>query len=603
MREWLQSNPRHVMKNFELKSMPHCGRRRRLICLSAVFWIFASCAAEVIAQQVWVRKGPIFYSNGRNEKPRDAEATDDSFSSTDINGKTNRITWSIPPATLVEGQEVVLTMESTTNEGAPLVGGWRVSDSGQREATVLDTDVGSFAGFKSRGVFNQARMVFKFKPGFKPTFSLKAGRYDAYGGHMSTLVTWTYEKGTAEPARSSDLMQFWEPKTTYSWCKDAYSSVEVKRAPANVSPEAGVVLVDGPNGKVLETYGIGAVPDLEGGTTLWVPDDGGWEVEVKVPGTAILQLEPSTTLRIPCRFASESERRRAEIEVSGGVLHYIWNVLTGQQHPDFVIIRTKDAIGGSKERPGNTGRNMWLEKADESRSAHHAVSHSNSHGIEDRDFTVDQRDGRGTRFIVYKGELEITPTNNQLRPFTLRAGQQVQISRSNVSAITPVVNGNGVGVTTRGNAPDANDPDLVPLKLYWSAERGDNYTTATPRGEGLAKAAGYEFSRIEGYVFRTQKPGTVPLKNYWSAERGDNFTTATAQGERAALAAGYVFSQVEGYIYPTQQPGTVPLENYWSVDRGDNFSTATEIGKYHARAASYTFAWIEGYIVPNVRNH
>jgi hypothetical protein len=41
----------------------------------------------------------------------------------------------------------------------------------------------------------------------------------------------------------------------------------------------------------------------------------------------------------------------------------------------------------------------------------------------------------------------------------------------------------------------------VPLKLYWSEARGDNLTTATQQGEADAKAAGYRFIRIEGYVY------------------------------------------------------------------------------------------------------
>src|SRR5262245_16266355 len=62
----------------------------------------------------------------------------------------------------------------------------------------------------------------------------------------------------------------------------------------------------------------------------------------------------------------------------------------------------------------------------------------------------------------------------------------------------------------------------VPLKLYWSDRRGDNFTTATAVGEQSALAAGYQFSRVEGYVFTYPRPGTVPLKLYWSEQRGDN---------------------------------------------------------------------------------
>ena len=90
----------------------------------------------------------------------------------------------------------------------------------------------------------------------------------------------------------------------------------------------------------------------------------------------------------------------------------------------------------------------------------------------------------------------------------------------------------------------------------------------------------------------------MPLKLYWSAARGDNFTTATAEGERDAIAAGYTFARIEGYIYPAPQSGTVPLKLFWSDARRDNFTTATDIGESHAYAASYRFARIEGYVFP-----
>jgi len=51
---------------------------------------------------------------------------------------------------------------------------------------------------------------------------------------------------------------------------------------------------------------------------------------------------------------------------------------------------------------------------------------------------------------------------------------------------------------------------------------------------------------------RAARGPSVPLKLFWSAQRGDNFTTATAQGESDALAAGYVFVRVDGYVFPTQ---------------------------------------------------
>lgn len=141
-------------------------------------------------------------------------------------------------------------------------------------------------------------------------------------------------------------------------------------------------------------------------------------------------------------------------------------------------------------------------------------------------------------------------------------------------------------------------PGTVPLQLYWSAQRGDNFTTATAQGRAGARAAGYTFVRVESYVYRQQVPGTVPLQLYWSAERGDNFTTAMAQGRADARAAGYSFVRVEGYVYRQQVPGTVPLQLYWSAERGDNFTTATAQGRADARAAGYVYVRVEGYVFP-----
>jgi hypothetical protein len=113
--------------------------------------------------------------------------------------------------------------------------------------------------------------------------------------------------------------------------------------------------------------------------------------------------------------------------------------------------------------------------------------------------------------------------------------------------------GIGVGMSLRhGMKPGSllAQTTMVPLKLYWSERRGDNFTTATAVGEQSAVAAGYQFARIEGHVFSSQQPGTVPLKLYWSEQRGDNFTTATAVGEQSAIAAGYQFARIEGYVFP-----------------------------------------------------
>jgi hypothetical protein len=93
---------------------------------------------------------------------------------------------------------------------------------------------------------------------------------------------------------------------------------------------------------------------------------------------------------------------------------------------------------------------------------------------------------------------------------------------------------------------------LIPLKLYYSEQRGDNFTTATDQGRRDAEAAGYKYVRDEGMIYSSQddSEGLVPLRLYYSEQRGDNFTTATDQGRRDAEAAGYKYVRDEGYITP-----------------------------------------------------
>ena len=99
----------------------------------------------------------------------------------------------------------------------------------------------------------------------------------------------------------------------------------------------------------------------------------------------------------------------------------------------------------------------------------------------------------------------------------------------------------------------ANAQDLVPLQLYWSSERGDNFVTANPQGGNDALAAGYRYVRDEACIFSSKRKGTVPFNLYWSSGRGDNFTTATNKGARDARAAGYRFARIEGYAYPASR--------------------------------------------------
>lgn len=147
-------------------------------------------------------------------------------------------------------------------------------------------------------------------------------------------------------------------------------------------------------------------------------------------------------------------------------------------------------------------------------------------------------------------------------------------------------------------AANASDKtDLVPLKMYWNADRIDYFNAATEQAEKDAKNGGYEFVRTEAYVFASAHPGTVPLKLYWIPDRHeqDYFLLTTAQSEKDATSAGYQFVRNEGYVYSTPQSGTVPLKRFWKGN--DNFLTAVKQGEQDARSEGYQFVRIEGYAI------
>jgi len=116
---------------------------------------------------------------------------------------------------------------------------------------------------------------------------------------------------------------------------------------------------------------------------------------------------------------------------------------------------------------------------------------------------------------------------------------------------------------------------VAPLKLYWSPAREDNFTTATETGWRDAEAASYTLvDRTEGFVLpsqstpTSQRTLTVPLNLYWSDARADNFLTASDFGRQDAEAAGYRCVRVEGYIYPRAIALRAQRGQYVSIDVG-----------------------------------
>lgn len=117
-----------------------------------------------------------------------------------------------------------------------------------------------------------------------------------------------------------------------------------------------------------------------------------------------------------------------------------------------------------------------------------------------------------------------------------------------------------VHVAGRLFSPDRPQPaGTVPLHSWWNAERGDNFATTAPEWRGPGAGDGvYGHVRLEGYVFdpdRPRPPGTVPLRSFWSDERGDNLLTSAPMfvGEED-IAPDYRFYRLEGYVYPDRAP-------------------------------------------------
>ena len=183
--------------------MPKRAPRRVRFSSPAFLYIVIaiSCVSADVAhaQTIWMRKGPIFHSEGRERKPvrEGVVVEDNTYTASDAQGSSNKITWSTPPETLVVGQEVSLTIDSSTAPSPLILGHWGASDAGERDGAVGDGAAGSWPGSKAIPSFSSGRLVFKFKPGYSPSVSVFAGKWDDSSGSSNVSVTWKYEVAPA----------------------------------------------------------------------------------------------------------------------------------------------------------------------------------------------------------------------------------------------------------------------------------------------------------------------------------------------------------------------------------------------------------------------
>ena len=88
----------------------------------------------------------------------------------------------------------------------------------------------------------------------------------------------------------------------------------------------------------------------------------------------------------------------------------------------------------------------------------------------------------------------------------------------------------------------------------------------------------------------------MPLKLFWSPGRADNFTTATAQGEQDALNAGYQFIRVEGYVSP--RPTDIAIDVHSNMGANhfmDTHGTLLKTGHIDATTRTRTGVLLGGF--------
>jgi len=148
-------------------------------------------------------------------------------------------------------------------------------------------------------------------------------------------------------------------------------------------------------------------------------------------------------------------------------------------------------------------------------------------------------------------------------------------------------------------SPCVASGDKIVLAAYWNANLGDNMAVASGESRQAAIDGGYAYVRDEALVFRNYQAGLVPLRLYYSAVRHDNFTEASLQGQSDQFNTHiYLFVRLEGWIYPTPQPGTVPIYLFYSATRQDNMLAATQASIDAAEGSGYGQVRIEGYVYP-----
>jgi hypothetical protein len=138
----------------------------------------------------------------------------------------------------------------------------------------------------------------------------------------------------------------------------------------------------------------------------------------------------------------------------------------------------------------------------------------------------------------------------------------------------------------------------VPLHTWYSASRGDYFSTTDPQWRGRPgdkRAPDYVFVRVEGGVLAEPLVGTRPLYHWWSPARGDNFVTTDAAwaGKPGDKRGGYLFGSVLGHVWQSAVPGARALRLFWSGKQEDNH-VASDL----QAPVGYVGGVVQGYVMP-----
>ena len=89
--------------------------------------------------------------------------------------------------------------------------------------------------------------------------------------------------------------------------------------------------------------------------------------------------------------------------------------------------------------------------------------------------------------------------------------------------------------------------DASGLVLWMRTEAGDELRPAVAHGYDPQMVARYEFEASQGFVWTEPHADALTLKQYADPMSGHHWLTASADEEAQAKAAGFQFVRVEGY--------------------------------------------------------